>query len=113
VHEVAIMQEALAQAEQEARRRGCTMIHRLCLRVGALSGVVAEALEFAFEVLKAESLASGATLEIERVEARARCRSCRREFTLEDAAFPCPDCGEWESELLQGRELELARLEAS
>ncbi|MCZ7635551.1 MAG: hydrogenase maturation nickel metallochaperone HypA [Verrucomicrobia bacterium] len=113
MHEASIMQEALAQAEAQARQHGCAAIHVLRLRVGALSGVVPEALEFAFEALKAGTLAAGATLEIERVEARAYCAHCRREFTLEDAVFPCPDCGGWESELRQGRELDLVRLEAS
>jgi len=107
------MQEALAQAEAHARQRGCTAIHALWLRVGALSGVVPEALEFAFEALKPRTLAAGATLRIERVEARALCPACRREFTLEDAVFPCPDCGGWESTLLRGRELDLVRIEAS
>lgn len=106
------MQEALAQAEAQARQHGCTVIHVIRLRVGALSGVVPEALEFAFAALRAGTMAADATLSIERVEARALCRACRREFTLEDAIFPCPDCGGWESELLTGRELELTRLEA-
>jgi hydrogenase nickel incorporation protein HypA/HybF len=113
MHEASIMQEALAQAEVHARQHGCTAIHTIRLRVGALSGVVPEALEFAFEALKAGTMAAEATLTIERVEARALCPACRREFTLEDAVFPCPACGGWESELLQGRELDLARIEAS
>jgi hydrogenase nickel incorporation protein HypA/HybF len=113
MHEASIMQEALAQAEAQARQHGCTVIHVLRLRVGTLSGVVPEALEFAFEALRAGTPAAQARLEIERVEARAFCRDCQREFTLEDAVFPCPDCGGWQSDLRQGRELELARLEAS
>ena len=113
MHEASIMQEALAQAEAHARQHGCTAIHVIRLRVGALSGVVPEALEFAFEALKAGTMAAEATLHLERVEARALCPACRREFTLEDAVFPCPACGGWESELLQGRELDLARIEAS
>lgn len=107
------MQEALAQAEVHARQHGCTTIQAIQLRVGALSGVVPEALEFAFAALKAGTMAADGTLAIERVAARALCRACRREFTLEDAIFPCPDCGGWESDLLAGRELELARIEAA
>ena len=107
------MQEALTQAEDHAHQHGCTTIHSLRLRVGALSGVVPEALDFAFAALKAGTMAADATMHIERVEARARCLACRREFTLEDAVFPCPACGGWESDLLQGRELDLARIEAS
>ena len=107
------MQSALEDAERHARVNECSAIHALYLRVGALSGVVPEALEFAFAALKGGTLAAEARLEIERVPALAVCRQCGREFTLEDAVFPCPHCGAWESDLRQGRELELARLEAS
>lgn len=113
MHEASLMQTALEEAERHARARGCQTIRVIRLRVGALSGVVPEALAFAFEALKAGSLAASARLEIEHVPARARCGSCQREFTIEDVLFPCPDCGSWESELLQGRELELAQLEAA
>ncbi len=113
MHEASIMQEVLLQAERHAREHACTTVHFIRLRVGALSGVVPEALEFAFAALRQGTMAANATLEVERVEARARCGACRREFTLEDAIYPCPDCGSWQSDLLQGRELDLARLEAS
>lgn len=113
MHEASIMQTALEEAERHARERGCTAIHLVRLRVGALSGVVPDALEFAFEALKAGTMAAGGRLEIETVPARAFCRACQREFTLEDVVFPCPTCGGWDNELRQGRELELARLEAS
>jgi hydrogenase nickel incorporation protein HypA/HybF len=107
------MQNTLDQAAQHARDHGCTVIHRIRLRIGALSGVVPEALEFAFQAISPGTPAAGAKLEIERVPAVAFCKSCQLTFTLEDAVFPCPGCGGWESELRQGRELELAQLEAS
>jgi hydrogenase nickel incorporation protein HypA/HybF len=113
MHEASIMQGALAQAEEYARNHGCTAIHVILIKVGMLSGVVPEALEFAFEAMSPGTLAAGARLEIQRVPAVAICKSCQREFTLEDAVFPCPACGGWESDLRQGRELELTRIEAS
>jgi hydrogenase nickel incorporation protein HypA/HybF len=113
MHEASIMQAALEDAERHARANSCTAIHVLYLRVGAMSGVVPEALDFAFTALKTTTLAAGARLEIERVTARTRCRQCGSEFTLEELGFACPQCGGWESDLLQGRELELARIEAS
>ena len=50
MHEVGIIQSTLELAEQSARTSGATQIHRLRLRVGCMTGVVREALEFAFEV---------------------------------------------------------------
>jgi hydrogenase nickel incorporation protein HypA/HybF len=112
MHEASLMQSVLEEAGQQARAHGCTVIHLIRLRVGALSGAVPEALEFAFEALKAGTLAAAARLEIERVPARARCRVCGDEFALEEPASPCPTCGAWDTLLIQGRELELTRLTA-
>lgn len=113
MHEASIMQTALEDAERHARAGGCSVIHVLELRLGALSGVVPEALEFAFAALKPGTMAAEGRLEIVRVPARTRCRQCGHEFTLEELVFACPQCDGWESDLLQGRELELARIEAS
>ena len=67
MHEAGLMQTALELAEAHARAAGAVRIHRLCLRVGDLSGVVPEALEFAFQALSVGGPAEGAMLEIERV----------------------------------------------
>ena len=46
------MQTTLDTAVRQARAAGATRIHTLRLRVGRLSGVVTDALEFAFEALR-------------------------------------------------------------
>ena len=56
MHEFSIMQAALETAGEKTRAAGATHIHRLMLRVGALSGVVPEALRFAFDAMKENSL---------------------------------------------------------
>ena len=51
MHELSIMQSALSQALEQARHAGAGKVHEIRLRIGVLSGVVPEALQFAFEVL--------------------------------------------------------------
>lgn len=106
------MLEVLDEAARQARAHGGTVIQLIHLRVGTLSGVVPEALEFAFQALKAGTPAADAHLEIEPVPARARCRRCGLEFALDEPALPCPTCAGWDTELVCGRELELTRLVA-
>lgn len=65
MHEAGLMQTALEAACDEARRAGAVGVRRIVLRVGAESGVVPEALRFAFEALAVGTLADGATLDIE------------------------------------------------
>ena len=111
MHELSIMQSALSQALEEAQRAGASRVEEIRLRIGVLSGVVPEALKFAFETLAEGTPAEHAALTIESVPARFWCSACRREFESERLFAECPDCHAASNELRAGRELELASLE--
>ncbi len=113
MHEVGIIQSTLELAEQSAKASGATQIHLLRLRVGRMTGIVREALEFAFEVVREGSMAADARLEIETVPATCWCAQCEVEFSSEDLIYVCPTCGQFSSELRRGLELELASLEVT
>ncbi len=113
MHEVGIMTEAVRMAIETAQARKASRIHRLRLRVGAMSGAVPDALSFAFEVVCHGTPAEGATLEIETVPAACWCATCAQEFECPDFLGECPKCGTTSSDLRRGRELELAAVEVS
>jgi hydrogenase nickel incorporation protein HypA/HybF len=113
MHEFSIMQAALETAGEKARAAGATQIHRLTLRVGALSGVVPDALRFVFDALKGESPAAAAKLEIESVPAAGWCAGCAAEFAVVELDYECPRCHRPSGELRRGQEMELASLEIS
>jgi hydrogenase nickel incorporation protein HypA/HybF len=107
------MESTLEIALENAQRQGARKIHQVNLRVGAISGVVLEALEFAFDACTQNTIAAGAYLKIELVPALCYCENCDREFAPSDIVYACPDCSQISSKLLQGRELQLTSLEVS
>jgi hydrogenase nickel incorporation protein HypA/HybF len=111
MHEVGLMQDALEIAETWARRSGAARIHRVGMRVGIQSGVVPEALEFAFEALAPGTMAEGARLDIEPVPVVCHCAACESEFVPEGPFYICPLCGGLSADVRAGRELEVATLE--
>jgi hydrogenase nickel incorporation protein HypA/HybF len=111
MHEASIMQNVFDQAFERLRLESATRIIRVRLRVGALAGVVPEALAFAFEAMKVDTPAAHAELEVDCVPALLACRHCRREFEPETFPAACPDCGDWGSEVRQGQELDLVLVE--
>jgi hydrogenase nickel incorporation protein HypA/HybF len=111
MHEFSIMESALSMASEQARQAGATRVHLLRLRVGALSGAVPEALQFAFEALSPGTLMEGAELGIEEVPAKFYCRNCSAEFTADRMYSECPNCQQASGEIRAGRELELASME--
>jgi hydrogenase nickel incorporation protein HypA/HybF len=98
MHEVSIMEEAVRMAVETAK---------------ALSGAVPEALRFAFDVVCRDTIAEGASLEMETVPAAGWCPVCRAEFECADFINECPRCHNPNGELRRGRELEIASVEIS
>lgn len=113
MHEFSLMEATLKTAAQKTRAAGASQIHRLKVRVGRLSGVVPEALRFAFDGLKPGSIAAAAELEIEEVPAVCWCPDCAAEFETADLKYECPRCHQPSGDLRRGLELELASLEIS
>lgn len=113
MHEVGIMQNAILMAEQQARDSSASRVHTLRLRVGDMSGVVPDALEFAFETVAKGTLVEGACLVIERVAPACWCAACGEEFVCEDLNYDCPRCGAFSTELRRGTEMQLSSIEVS
>ncbi len=113
MHELSLMAATLEIALEYAQRHNVQKILQLNLRVGAISGVVPEALEFAFDACTQDTIAAGAKLQIELVPALCYCKDCDREFAPPEFIYACPNCGQISSKLLQGRELQLTSLEVS
>ena len=111
MHELSIMDSALQMALEQAQKASASRVHVIRMRIGALSGVVPEALQFAFEVLAPGTLAEGAALDIENVPARFWCSRCQCEFSSDTLFGDCPTCHSPSGELRSGREMELASME--
>jgi hydrogenase nickel incorporation protein HypA/HybF len=113
MHEASLIEAVLERAEQEAGRAGATRIDRIRLRVGILSGVVPEALRFAFDALRQGTMAADATLEIDVIPARFGCLDCHAVSEHDTYEFVCPACGGTLIIEGGGHQLELAQLEVS
>ena len=113
MHEVGIMESALALVARHAAGHGDRRVSRVVLRIGALAGVEIESLRFAFSVVSRGTVAEGADFEIEEVPVAVYCHGCHLEFAVETGGFifTCPNCGDLCGEIRRGRELELSRIE--
>ncbi len=111
MHEVGITQSIIEIAEQHARAQGAARINTVTVEIGALSGVIPEAVEFCFEACARDTLVEGARLIIQHIPGRGRCNECGAETALDQQTFACPGCGNFGLETLQGNELRVTELE--
>ncbi len=111
MHEAGIIYNVLKVAEETARKQNGQKILKLYLRVGSMSGVIPEALQFAFEAMRTDTMAKEAQLKIENVSASCWCEDCKIEYVPDELGFLCPKCGGGNIKLQKGRELELVSID--
>ncbi len=111
MHELGITKNIVDIAERNAREQGAQRVLTVTVTVGDLSGVVADAVEFCFEVCIQGTLLEQARLIIERVEGKGRCRECGAETAMDTMTFSCPACGSFALDRLAGEELSIKEME--
>ena len=111
MHELSIAMSIVELGQEEAERRG-VQIEAIHLKLGALSGVVREALLSSYELACEDTPLQGSRLVVEEVPIVVFCAHCQARRTLSSTQwFCCPECGTPTSEIVQGKELEVVALE--
>ncbi len=112
MHELSIAMSIIEIAEAESERRGGLHVSAVHLRLGLLSGVVKDALLFAYEIARNDTPLADSRLVVEEVPGLIYCPACdaRRPMSSPEW-FCCSECGSLASEIVQGKELEVVSLE--
>ena len=111
MHELSIVASLFEILEEKAKEKKAKKILSVKLKVGALSGVVPEFLETAFNIYKEDTIAAESKLEIEEVPLKIRCQRCGTEIVKDDIVFICEKCDSRELKTLSGTELLLEKIE--
>jgi hydrogenase nickel incorporation protein HypA/HybF len=110
VHEISVAAAIVEQIEERLGQDGVQVV-AVHLRIGELSAVVPDALQFAWDVVAEGTVLAGAALIIERIPTTIRCARCGEQRAQRGAIAICPQCGRPVSELVGGRELEIESVE--
>lgn len=111
MHELSVAQGILDLVRRHVPERQAGAVRAVSVRLGSLSGVVADSLDFCFGAIVAGTPYSSASLSFEHVATRARCDGCTREFDVAALAFRCPSCGGPHIRLIAGDELQVIAVE--
>ncbi|BCS56086.1 hydrogenase maturation nickel metallochaperone HypA [Geobacter sp. SVR] len=108
MHEMSITTGIIEICEQHASGR---RVLSLEVEIGALSGVVPEAVEFCFEACSKDTLLEGARLDIIRVPGSGRCLECHAITPLAALFEPCQACGGFGVQVLSGEEMRVRTID--
>ncbi|CAB1128578.1 Hydrogenase maturation factor [Candidatus Hydrogenisulfobacillus filiaventi] len=112
MHEMGLMAGVLEVVHESAVENHIKDVTVVRLRVGKLNGALPDALEFAFEALRADwQEIKQAELVIESVPGRMVCLECGLDQEVSEFGVECVSCGSWVTEVRSGTEFEIVGYE--
>jgi hydrogenase nickel incorporation protein HypA/HybF len=111
VHELSLCEDLMEQVMTIAKTHNAVKVVRIIVRIGLLSGIEPLLLESAFSISRAGTLAEEAEFLTETLPIRVLCNSCGAESETAINNLVCESCGGYNTKLLSGDELILARVE--
>lgn len=110
MHEMSITQGIIDICLHHA---GGRPVNTVVVEIGALSGVVPEAVEFCFTACGIDTLVEGARLDIKRIGGKSRCQECSAEQPMERLYDPCCQCGSYALDIISGEEMRVIEIEVA
>ena len=111
MHEFSLCEGIIDTVTTQARQQGFCRVRRVWLEIGELANVELDALRFAFEIVRQDTAAAAAELDIITLPGRAYCLDCGQPVSVSQHFDPCPVCGSYQWRLLSGTELRIKELE--
>ena len=111
MHELAIAQNILEIVQQSVPENQAKSVRGIRIRVGQLSGIVPDSLDFCFSAIINDTDMQKARLSIEQIPTLSQCKTCTHRFGIADWIFVCPVCQSTNLELISGKELEIVDIE--
>lgn len=111
MHEFSLCESIIETITTQTRQQGFNQVRRVWLEIGALANVELDALRFAFEIARQDTVAATAELDIITLPGRAWCLDCAETVTVNQYFDPCPRCGGYQWRLTGGNEMRIKELE--
>ena len=112
MHELSIVSSVVDTVTESLAAYPGARVLEVRLRVGVLSAVVVDSLEFCWGLATDGTPVQGACLVVKSVPVVMHCSRCDADVELEGVqSFRCSRCGQPCSDLRQGRELEIEAIE--
>ncbi|WP_297368222.1 hydrogenase maturation nickel metallochaperone HypA [Acidocella sp.] len=113
MHEMALCEGLIQALEEQARAQDFARVHKVFLEIGALATIEPDAMRFNFPIVAKGTLAEGAALEIDFMDASAWCMACSRRVAVKRHGEGCPACGSYQLQILDGAQMRIKQLEVS
>lgn len=102
MHELSLAMSVREIVEDAAEQNGASKVNVVNIVVGEFSSVSVEALEFAMEVAKKDSVFEKANIVIRQIKTILKCGNCGAETEMADFVFACGNCRSGAVQIVSG-----------
>jgi len=110
MHELTLATAIVEMAVLEAEKNNAGSVKEIELEVGKLSGVDADALEFALSLAVRNTKLEYTVIKILHTDGIGRCNLCNRSFIMHAVWTPCPGCKMPAGQIIHGEALRVVSL---
>ncbi|MDA3939499.1 MAG: hydrogenase maturation nickel metallochaperone HypA [Spirochaetia bacterium] len=111
MHELTVVSNIFKIILETAEKNNLSKISKITLKVGRQRHLAPDLMKFAFDSVSKNTIAYGASLDIERVDIQMKCRSCDIDFTVKNNTYLCIACGSANLETIAGKDLLIESIE--
>jgi hydrogenase nickel incorporation protein HypA/HybF len=111
MHELSIAQNILEIIKQNIPANELSNVECIRVKIGEMSGVVPESLEFCFQAITSDNNLNRAVLDIEKIPFVIKCNACNKTSTNDIGIRICRDCGSSDTEIVSGIEMQVVEVE--
>jgi len=112
MHELSIISSVVDTVVESVQKYPGARVKEVRLRVGALTSVIEDSLQFCYGIATDDTPLEGSRLVVNIVPVTVHCDACGAEGPIESLqSFRCSQCGEPAEDVRHGRELEIESIE--
>jgi hydrogenase nickel incorporation protein HypA/HybF len=111
MHELSLAKGIIEIIQQNIPAAELLKVRLVTVRIGAMSGVVPESLEFSYQSLTAETQLANSLLRFDRIPFRIQCNRCQAETENDNGIAVCEQCWSSDTTILSGNELDVVTIE--
>ena len=111
MHELAVTQNIIKISSEEADKHNASRVKEIRIKVGELSGLLPDCIQYYFDIASAGTRVEGALLKIEKIPITMRCKDCGAEEELSSRRYTCGSCNSYNIKIIHGNEFYIDSLE--
>jgi hydrogenase nickel incorporation protein HypA/HybF len=111
MHELPVTESILEIALRHAEAADAARVTDIYLVIGQLASIVDDSVQFYWDMISADTIASGARLHFKRIPAEMLCLDCGQRYQPGESDLACPACSGRHVKVVSGEEFRMEAIE--